>query len=125
VRLARGRVLATAVGPAGPTTAPAIAQADRSPNADVSLCTFTVTLAAAAGRVPIHANAFTIIDEQGQVSHLGVSTSRGGSPPAQVAPGQTVRLTMKTILPEGEYILRWAPSGHTVLVGWEFNVELD
>ena len=82
-------------------------------------------LAAAAGRVPIHANAFTIIDEQGQVSHLGVSTSRGGSPPAQVAPGQTVRLTMKTILPEGEYILRWAPSGHTVLVGWEFNVELD
>ena len=125
VQLARGRVLATAVGPAVPANAPAIAQADRSPNADISLCTFTVTLAAASGRVPIDANAFTVIDEQGQVSHLGVTASRGGPAPARVAPGQTVTLTMKTILPEGEYILRWAPGGHKVLVGWEFNVELD
>jgi hypothetical protein len=125
VHLASGRVLATAVGPAVPANAPAIAQADRSPNADISLCKFTVTLAAASGRVPLDANAFTIIDEQGQVSHLGVSASRGEPPPARVDAGQTVTLTMKTILPEGEYILRWAPVGHRVLVGWEFNVELD
>ncbi len=125
VRLARGRVLATVVGPAVPANAPALAQAARSPNADIALCTFTATFAGASGRVPIKANAFTIVDEQGQVSHLGVTAVGGAPTPAPVRTGQTIKLTMKSILPEGEYILRWAPYGHKVLVGWEFNVELD
>jgi hypothetical protein len=125
VHLAHGRVMATVVGPAVPANAPALAQAARSPNADITLCTFTATFAGASGRVPINANAFTIVDEQGQVSHLGVTTTRGGPAPGRVRQGQTVTLTMKSVLPEGEYILRWAPAGHKVLVGWEFNVELD
>ena len=125
VRLSRGRVLATAVGPAVPADAPGIAQADRSTNADISVCTFTVTFASASGRVPIDPRAFTILDEQGQVSHLGVSAAGGGPLPGRVTPGRAVTLRLRTVLPEGEYVLRWAPHGPRVLVGWEFDVELD
>jgi|GEM_PF-6149082 hypothetical protein len=121
VHLPHGRVLATAVGPA----VPANAAQDASADADVTTCTFTVTLNTASGRVPISPRAFTIIDEQGQVSHLGVTAAGGGSPPTLVAHGRTVSLTLRSRLGEGEYILRWAPAGRKVLVGWEFNVELD
>jgi hypothetical protein len=125
VHLPHGRVVATAVGPAVPAGAAQEAQADSSADADVTTCTFTVTFNAASGRVPINPAAFTIIDERGQVSHLGVSAAGGGSLPVVVAHGRTVTLTMRSMLAEGEYILRWAPAGKRVLVGWEFNVELD
>jgi hypothetical protein len=125
VHLARGRVLATAVGPAVPAGAAEEAQDGHSDDAEVTTCTFTVTFKAASARVPINPSSFTILDEQGQLSHLGVSAAGGGSLPAAVAPGRTVALTLKSDLPEGEYILRWAPAGPKVLVGWEFNVELD
>ena len=117
VHLRHGRVLATAVGPA----VPANDAQDASADADVTTCTFNT----ASGRVPISPSAFTIIDEQGQVSHLGVTAAGGGSPPELVAHGRTGSLTLRSRLGEGEYILRWAPAGRKVLVGWEFNVELD
>jgi hypothetical protein len=125
VRLARGRVLATAVGPAVPPGAPQAAQEDRSADADTSRCSFTVTFAAASGVVPIKANAFTIIDERGHVYDPRVSAAGGGPPPARVAPGHTLKLTLEATLPEGEYDLRWAPDEAKVLVGWETSLELD
>jgi hypothetical protein len=125
VRLPHGRVLATAVGPTVPANAAQDAQEDSSADSDVTTCTFTITLDTASGRVPINPSAFTILDEQGQVSHLGVSAARSGSLPSLVPHGRTLRLTLRSRLAEGEYILRWAPAGRKVLVGWEFNVELD
>jgi hypothetical protein len=123
-QLSHGRVLTTAVGPTVPAGAAQHAQPGGSAGADVT-CTLTVTFTAASGRVPINPRAFTIIDEEGQVSHLGVSAAGGGTPPAVIPDGKTVRLTMRSRLGEGEYVLRWAPAGQKVLVGWEFNVELD
>jgi hypothetical protein len=125
VHLPHGRVLATAVGPTVPAGAAQNAQQDTSADADLTTCTFTVTFTTASGRVPINPSAFTILDEQGQVSHLGVSAAGGGAPPAVVRAGRTVTLTLRSRLAEGEYVLRWAPNGQRALVGWEFNVELD
>ncbi|HEX2703907.1 MAG TPA: hypothetical protein VHM72_10825 [Solirubrobacteraceae bacterium] len=123
--LPSGQVMATAVGPTVPADAAEKEQGDSPTTTNATTCTFTVKLSGTSGRVPISARAFTIIDERGQVSHLGVSAAGGVSLPALVAPGQTLTLTMKSKLPEGEYILRWSPNGAKVLVGWEFNVELD
>lgn len=124
VRLARGSVEATAVGPAFPA---AVSQHDQDAPEDpvTAPCTFTVTLAAARGVVPIAANAFSLLDEHGGIHPLRVTSAGGGPPPAAVRPGRTIMLTIKATLAEGEYDLRWAPDGPRVLVGWQASLELD
>jgi hypothetical protein len=124
VRLARGSVEATAVGPAFPAAVSQRDQADPEDPASAP-CTFKVTFAAARGVVPIAAGAFSLLDEHGGVHPLIVTSAGGGPPPAAVRPGRTVTLTIKATLPEGEYDLRWAPDGPRVLVGWQASLELD
>jgi len=109
VDLARGRVLATAVGPAVP-------EEGRFPVPATSPCTFTVTLAAASGVVPLRSTAFTILDELGHLHHPRVTAE---------ASGRTVVLTLKDVLPTGNGRLRWAPDGAAPIVSWDFDVEID
>jgi len=117
VRLARGRVLATAVGPAVPPL--------KLPPPPTTRCTFTVTFASASGVVPLSARAFTIVDELGRV-HQPVVRSLGGGPvPARVRPGRTVTLTVRDVLPSGSGRLRWTPAGTLPVVSWDFDVEID
>jgi hypothetical protein len=117
VRLARGRVLATAVGPAVPPLT--------LPPPPTTRCTFTVTLAAASGVVPLSAGAFTIVDELGRL-HRPLVTRQGGGPlPQRVAPGETVTLTIRDVLPTGSGRLRWTPEGTLPIVSWDFDVEVD
>ena len=118
VRLDRGRVLATTLGPAVP-------EEGRFPVPETTLCTFTVTFTAASGTVPIDAKAFTIEDERGHIHRPTVTRAGGGAPPARVAPGRTVTLTVKGVLPTGDGHLRWAPEGATPIVAWDFVVEID
>jgi hypothetical protein len=118
VRLARGRVTATTVGPAVP-------REGAFPVPATSPCAFTVTLTAASGAVPVTARAFTILDEFGHLHHPRVIAAGGGSPPARVARGRTVTLTVTTVLPTGNGQLRWAPAGARPVVSWDFDVEID
>lgn len=124
VQLARGRVLATVVGPVVPAYVAQETQ-DDGEDSDTAPCTFTVSFKSASGVVPIDANAFTILDERGQIHRLAVTAAGGGVPPARVTPGRPVTLTMRVTLPEGEAALRWAPGGPKVIVGWIFGLELD
>ena len=80
VHLGGGSVLATAVGPAVPSEG-------RFPVPATSPCTFTLTLHAAVGHVPLRAATFTILDELGRIHHPVVRSAAGGAPPAAVAPG--------------------------------------
>jgi hypothetical protein len=121
VRLARGRVMATVVGPALPSNIPQAAQED---DVETSPGTFTVTLASASGVVPLGAHAFTII-ENGHILRARVSGIGGRPLPARVTPGGPVTLTLKAVLPEGDGSVRWAPAGGAPIVAWEFHVELD
>lgn len=118
VQLAHGHVLATAVGPLVP-------EEGKFPVPPTTRCTFTVTFTAASGAVPLAPRAFTIVDERGGL-HRPRVTARGGGPvPAQVAPGRTVTLTLKDVLPTGNGRLRWAPAGAKPVVSWDFEVEID
>ncbi len=118
VHLSHGKVLATTVGPEVPETG-------KFPVPPTSPCSFTVTLTAAAGRVPVRASAITILDELGHIHHPRVTALHGGTPPAVVRPGQTVTLEVRDVLPTGGGRLRWAPEGRTPIASWDFDVEID
>jgi hypothetical protein len=117
VDLARGRVLATTVGPEVP-------EDGEFPVPKTSPCSFTVTFRSAWGAVPLKAGAITILDELGHVHHPAVAAADGGPLPARVRPGQTVTLKVSGILPTGGGRLRWAPQGKTI-ASWDFDVEID
>ena len=118
VHLTRGRVLVTAVGPAVP-------RAGQFPVPATSQCSFTVTLTAAAGAVPLRSSAFTIVDELGKLHHPRVRAAGGGPPPAFLAHGRATTLVVSDVLPTGNGRLRWAPVGVTPVVSWDFDVEID
>ena len=118
VQLARGHVLATAVGPAVPSEG-------QFPLPRTSRCTFTVTLTRASGVVPLRASAFSILDELGRLHHPRVTAQGDGPLPATIAPGQTVVVTVRDRLPTGNGQLRWAPGTVKPIVSWDFDVEID
>ncbi len=117
VRLAGGRVLATAVGPAVP-------EEGRFPVPATTRCSFTVTFTAASGSVPLRARDLTILDELGGVHHPRV-TAAGGALPRFVRPGRSVTIAVSAVLPTGNGQLRWAPAAARPVVSWDFDVEID
>jgi hypothetical protein len=113
-------VMATVVGPQTP-------EQGRFPVPATSPCTFTVTFAAASGRIALRASDFTILDENGHLHRPRVRLSGGGRMPGLITPERTISLTVYDILPTGEGQLRWAPvrlAGRQ-LVSWDFDVEID
>jgi hypothetical protein len=118
VDLGTARVLATAAGPSVP-------EEGRTPVPETSPCTFILTLTRASAPVPISASAFTFVDELGHVRHPHVTAMSGGAPPGHVAPGQTISLTLRGVLPTGDGALTWAPDGGRPTASWDFDVEID
>jgi hypothetical protein len=118
VDLGGAQVLATAAGPSVP-------EEGKTPVPETSPCTFVVTFAHVHGVIPLSAASFAFIDEQGHVRHPHVTAMDGGAPPSQVAPGQTVSLTVKDVLPTGDGALMWAPGGGHPIASWDFDVEID
>jgi len=118
VQLARGQVLATAVGPQVPG-------AGQFPVPATTPCTFTITFVHASGVVPLRQAAFTILDEQGNLHRPSVTVAGGGALPADIPPGQKVTLIVKDVLPTGAGALRWSPVAAKPIVSWDFDVEID
>jgi hypothetical protein len=118
VELVSGRALATVTGPAVP------GQGVRHPPPATTPCTFVVKLTARSGVVPVDAAAFTIRDRQHRLHHPRVTTADGGSPPRELAPGQTESLTVRAVLPIGSGRLEWAPAEGRAPVAWDFAVEI-
>jgi hypothetical protein len=118
VRLARGQALATAVGPAVPEEGAFPVPASIS-------CTFTITFASVSGTIPLSPAAFTILDELGHLHHPLVAAHGGGPVPADATAGKTLTLTVTAVLPTGSGTLRWAPTGGSPVVSWDFDVEID
>ena len=118
VRSRSARVLATVVGPAVPRTG-SLAARTSTP------CTFTVTLRAASGKVPLSPRAFAIVDELGQVQHPLISGAGGSALPARLTPGRTITLSARAVLPVGAGRMTWSPDAGAPIVSWDFDVELD
>jgi len=118
VHLARGRVLATAVGPAVPAEG-------QFPVPATTPCTLTLTFTSASGAVPLSSAAFTIVDESGHVHRLRLAGAGAARVPTRVTAGRTVTLTLSAVLPTGNGRLSWAPDGGRPIVSWDFEVEID
>ena len=119
VQLARGQVLATAVGPQVPEAGQFPVPATTPP------CTFTITFVNASGVVPLSQAAFTILDEQGNLRRPFVTVAGGGALPADIPSGQKVTLIVKDVLPTGAGALRWSPEDAKPMVSWDFDVGID
>lgn len=122
--LSAGSVDVTGVGPAVPSSVSAAARSDND-GTSLAPSTFLVTFASPKGVIPLNPLSFSILTAQGQIVHPAVTLRDGGRLPAQLTPGRTLTLTLKTDLPEGEGALRWAPDGERVLVAWFYDLELD
>jgi hypothetical protein len=118
VRLAGGRAMVTAVGPAVP-------EEGESPVPASSPCRFTVTLAAVHGTIPLSSRDFSFLGEHGERNGARVTLRSGGRLPRRIVAGRPVTLTLNAVLPVGNGQLRWAPLGGKPLVSWDFDVELD
>jgi hypothetical protein len=118
VHLAHGETTVTTVGPEVP-------EEGKFPVPATSPCSFSVSLAAGRGVVPIRRQAFTILDERGHVHHPRVRLRNGGPLPARLKPGHIVTLTVRAVLPTGGGRLRWAPNGPRPIASWDFDVEID
>ncbi len=118
VRLAVGRLLATAVGPQVP-------EEGQFPVPRTTRCNFIVTFARASASIALPAGAFTIVDEYGNVHRPRVAAYAGGAAPTRVAPGRTVSLVVSDVLPTGSGELSWAPETTKPIASWDFDVEID
>jgi hypothetical protein len=125
VRQASGSAMVTAVGPAIPAWVSNRVQAGHWGDDEAAPSTFIVTFARVKGVVRLRPSAFQILTTQGQVIHPSI-TGPGGRPmPADLRSGQSITLTMRAGLGEGEGVLRWVPVGTRVLVAWTYELELD
>jgi hypothetical protein len=115
----------TAVGPALPAWVSAAVQAGTLNDANPVPTTFTVTVIARRGTVPLGASAFSILTAAGQLLHPAVTGPGGERVPATLRAGEHLNLTLKAELVEGDGSLRWAPVGPRVLSGWLYQLELD
>ncbi len=117
IALPHGRGLATAVGPA---IAPSLSAA-----ATTTPGTFTITLSARSGTLPLRPAAFTIVDQHGRLHQPQVSAAHGGPMPTHVTPGHPVTLTIEAVLPVGGGRIVWAPIGSKPIVAWDFAAEIN
>jgi hypothetical protein len=90
---------------------------------DLTTCTWTVTLTATHGRVPVVVSAFTVLDEEGNQSRprLAPGSTR---PPAELRAGRSAHFELRDVMSAGEGVLRWAPNGR-VVASWDFVAETD
>jgi hypothetical protein len=125
VHMAHAAAVITAVGPAFSAAVSGAAQAGTLPEGGVVPTTFTVTVIAEHGTVPLRASEFSILTSAGQLIHPALTATGGKPAPAALGAGQHVNLTLSVKLAEGDGSLRWAPSGERVLAGWLYQLELD
>jgi hypothetical protein len=87
-------------------------------------CTWTVTMSAATGLVPVSAKDFTSIDHLGAVYRPAFVKGQP-VPPKFLRPGQRISFELRAVQVVGEGLMRWAPNGHNIVAKWDFEVEND
>ena len=116
-RTARGSVLITVAGPQVPGGGLPVQK-------ESATCTWTVTMSAGHGYVPVSAADFTVVDHLGAVSHPR-TVARPSPPPAVLRAGTTLRFQLRTVMRTGQGLIRWAPGSAHILASWDFTVETD
>jgi hypothetical protein len=111
------RVRAVVAGPEVPGEGLPVQQA-------ATYCTWTITLSAATGAVPVSLSDFRPLDDLGHSYMLSLLPGEK-PPPAELMPGQTLTFQARDYEAIGEGIMRWAPDGDHIVAKWDFVVEND
>jgi hypothetical protein len=87
-------------------------------------CTWTISLSRVVGRVPIAVADFDSIDHSQTVFKPYLLPGES-APPATLRTGQTLTFKIRSVMPVGEGLLRWAPDGNNIVAKWDYQVEND
>ena len=87
-------------------------------------CTWTISLSHVRGTVPISVADFDSIDHLQTV--YTPTLVPGQQPlPAALHTGQSLSYKIRSVMPVGEGLLRWAPDGDHIVAKWDYQVEND
>lgn len=116
-KFASGSALISIVGPEVPGEGLPVQTA-------ATTCTWTVTITANAGTVPVNPDDFSSIDHLGAIYH---PTFVAGQivPPPLLKPGQSATFELRATMIVGEGLMRWAPDEENIVARWDFEVEND
>ncbi len=87
-------------------------------------CTWTISLSHVRGTLPISVADFDSIDHLQTVYKPALVP--GQSPlPLSLHTGQSLSFQIRSVMPIGEGLLRWAPDGDHIVAKWDYQVEND
>jgi|SRR5271157_3855607 len=86
-------------------------------------CTWTISLSHVRGTVPISVADFDSIDHL-QTTYKPTLVP-GEQLPATLHTGQSLSFKLRSVMPVGEGLLRWAPDGDHIVAKWDYQVEND
>jgi len=112
--LPQGQTLITL---SGPTVPPFV-----TPPPPTTTATFTFSMTATTGTVPIRPGDFELVDGQGHF--YSPQAFAGPEPPALAPVGRTVSFEITEVMATGAGSIRWSPDG-VPLTTWDFTVEND
>lgn len=117
VKVGDGEVRVDIGGPSYPATG--------KTNDSAVPASFPATIANTAAKggktVSLDKAVFDVLDNAG-ATHVLIPTP---ALPKSLAPGQKVKVTLRTTTPSGEGLLRFRPDGGDSAAGWDFILEID
>jgi len=87
-------------------------------------CTWTISLSHVRGTVPLNVSDFDTIDHF-QTIYKPTLIAGERPLPATLHTGQRLSFKLRTVMPVGEGLLRWAPDGNDIVAKWDYQVEND
>ena len=87
-------------------------------------CTWTVSISHVEGTVPISLADFDSIDAVQTAFKPGLVSGQQALP-ANLHTGQSLSFRIRSVMPIGEGLLRWAPDGDHIVAKWDYQVEND
>lgn len=86
--------------------------------------TWTISLSHVRGTVPVNIADFDSIDHLQTVYKPALVPGQPNLP-AALHTGQSVSFKIRSVVPVGEGLLRWAPDGDHIVAKWDYQVEND
>jgi hypothetical protein len=87
-------------------------------------CTWTVSISHVEGTVPLSLADFDSIDAAQTAFKPGLVPGQHALP-ASLHTGQSLRFRIRSVMPIGEGLFRWAPDGDHIVAKWDYQVEND
>jgi hypothetical protein len=87
-------------------------------------CTWTFSITHVEGTVPISLADFDSIDAAQTAFKPGLVPGQRALP-ASLHTGQSLSFRIRSVMPIGEGLFRWAPDGDHIVAKWDYQVEND